>query len=174
MAWSDLVTCGSPRSAVPGGAAWSDGGDDSRSGPEPHRAPAGAARRWLARLAPEAVTSNGFRSCEAPRLPRRALIRGCRLPSAHLLVIARLRRQRDRVRCPEAARAQRLELADSGSTAVQPQGRLTATLLTLQWSDPNPHGGLKADRQPALLSRCPASSSIGGGASRRGAPNSGH
>lgn len=40
-------------------------------------------------------------------------------------------------------------MAESGSTAVRAQGRLTATLLTLKWSDPNPRRGLRAASQPA-------------------------
>jgi hypothetical protein len=52
---------------------------DARSGPGHHRAPAGAAGRWLAREAPEVVSPNGLKPGAAPQSLRVPPTCGCLL-----------------------------------------------------------------------------------------------
>ena len=71
-----------------------------------------AAGRWLAREAPEVVTSNGLKSGAASQLL-------CGPPTCGCLSGGRLQHRYGEMRCPEADRGQRRELAGQMSSADQ-------------------------------------------------------
>ena len=78
----------SRRAAAPGGTAWSARGGGTRSGPARHPAPVGAAAPWLARDAPEVVTSDGLKFRPASESLGGPPTYGCLAPCVQLLVTA--------------------------------------------------------------------------------------